>query len=418
MRPSRLFLSLMTVGLAACAARQPVTQPAASPVSGSEPLYSVQLVETAPVETVLNHPDIPDAKDVWPALIAGATKSLDFAEFYASNAPGSSLERVVQAVEAAAARGVRVRFLAEEKFYKTYPETLDRLASRPGIQVRRYPGGKLSAGGDGILHAKYFLVDGGREAYLGSQNFDWRSLEHIQELGVALRQPDIARALADVFETDWALAGGSEPGFRVKSGEYHFPVTVEQGGEALRLTPVFSPKGRLPDESLWALPRLVREIDAAKRTVRVQVLTYRADHKGERFGDLEDALKRAAARGVQVKLLVSHWATREKSLAALKALAATPGIQIHVETIPRWSRGEIPFARVIHAKYMAVDGERAWVGTSNWEKDYFFESRNVGLIIEGARFTERLERFFDDGWGGPYTVPVEQVTPAPPNKPQ
>jgi hypothetical protein len=49
------------------------------------------------------------------------------------------------------------------------------------------------------------------------------------------------------------------------------------------------------------------------------------------------------------------------------------------------------------------------VGTSNWEEDYFTDCRNVGLILEGPRLTERLERFFDDGWGGPYTAPLERA---------
>jgi phosphatidylserine/phosphatidylglycerophosphate/cardiolipin synthase-like enzyme len=93
------------------------------------------LVESVPVETTLDHADIPDAKDVWPEMVKGATRTLDISEFYVSNAPGSRLEPVIQAIEAAADRGVKVRLLAEEKFYKTYPETLERLAKRPGIEL-------------------------------------------------------------------------------------------------------------------------------------------------------------------------------------------------------------------------------------------------------------------------------------------
>jgi phosphatidylserine/phosphatidylglycerophosphate/cardiolipin synthase-like enzyme len=343
---------------------------------------------------------------VWPELIARAERRLDLAQFYASNGPGPSLERVIQAIEAAADRGVAVRFLAEEKFYKQYPDTLERLAKRKGIEVRRYDATKVLGS---ILHAKYFIVDG-REVYEGSQNFDWRALEHIQELGVRVREPSIARAYQDVFDTDWALAGGADRGFRVRTEGLRFPVAVEAGGETLQVTPVFSPRGFLPDESLWDLPRLVRLIDEARRSVRVQLLTYRAASRdGQPWDELEGALKRAAARGVEVKLLVSHWALRDKTRPGLVALGGTPGLQIHVSTIPKWSGGDIPFARVVHAKYLVVDGARAWVGTSNWEKDYFTESRNVGLVLEGPRFCERLERFFEDGWTAPYTAPLSQA---------
>ena len=69
----------------------------------------------------------------------------------------------------------------------------------------------------------------------------------------------------------------------------------------------------------------------------------------------------------------------------------------------------MPFARVAHAKYMVVDGARAWVGTSNWEGDYFTQSRNVGLVVEGDAFAAQLERVFHDAFAGSY---AEVVDPA------
>src|SRR5260370_34009722 len=114
-----------------------------------------ELVESSPVETRLRHPQLAQAKDVWWTMIQRATVSLDFAEFYASNTPGSALERIIEAIESAADRGVRVRFLSEEKFYKTYPETLDRLAAHRGIEMRRYPTAQLSRS---VRLATHFLA--------------------------------------------------------------------------------------------------------------------------------------------------------------------------------------------------------------------------------------------------------------------
>src|SRR5678816_2321717 len=111
---------------------------------------------------------------VWLDMIGAARSSIDLGQFYASNQQPSRLEPVVRALEAAVARGVRVRFLAELGFVKTYPDTLERLA-RAGAQVRHLD---LKPTPGGILHAKYFIVDD-REAFFGSQNFDYRSLEHI-----------------------------------------------------------------------------------------------------------------------------------------------------------------------------------------------------------------------------------------------
>jgi len=351
----------------------------------------LELVECAPVETTLDHTDLPDAHAVWLAMIGRARTSLDFGQFYAANAAGSRLEPIVQAVEAAADRGVRVRFLFDARYAAMMPDTVARLERRRGVEVRRLDVEGINGGN---LHAKYFLVDG-EEAFLGSQNFDWRSLTHIQELGVRLRAPALAAALAELFEADWARAGGAAP---PAPRPRRFPVAVGD----LRVTPVFSPKGLLPDEALWELPRLVALLDGARRSVRVQLLTYKAD-----VPELDAALRAAAARGVAVELLVSDWNQEQGKIEGLQALARVPNLAVRLVTIPAWSGGHVPYARVIHAKYLVVDGARAWLGTSNWEMDYFSKDRNAGLVVEGAAFAGRLDAFFADLWQSPYARPID-----------
>jgi phosphatidylserine/phosphatidylglycerophosphate/cardiolipin synthase-like enzyme len=187
-----------------------------------------------------------------------------------------------------------------------------------------------------------------------------------------------------------------------------FPVTVIDDGDTVRITPVFSPRGWLPDESLWDLPRLTALIDSAGTTVRVQLLTYRTtDRDGRFFEDLEAALRRAAARGVSVQLLLSDWCMRAGTIEGLQSLEPLPNVEVRLMTIPQWSGGFVPYARVAHAKYLVVDGRRAWIGTSNWERDYFLASRNVGLILESRSIGAALDRFFLDGWNGPYAKPVD-----------
>ncbi len=374
------------------------------------------LVESSPVETTLDHPEIPDAHAVWPQMMAGATRTLEIAQFYVSNAPGSRLEPVIQAVEAAADRGVQVRVLADEKFAPQYPETLQRLAARANIQVRRID---MTKSLGGVLHAKYFVVDG-REAFLGSQNFDWRALEHIQELGLRVRVPEVVQRLGAVFEQDWALAGGAAPAAPAaadESGAVPGPFEARFGGDTVRVQPAFSPRGFLPEPGAWDLPQLVKLIDGARESVRVQLLTYRAkDRSGGEFRELEDALKRASARGVKVELLVADWGKRAGTIEGLQALHAPPNLTVKIATIPRWSGGFIPFARVVHAKYMVVDGEAAWLGTSNWEADYFTKSRNVGVVVRGAAFAKELERFFSGTWTSPYAAEVDpKAKYTPPN---
>ncbi|MFT3767534.1 MAG: phospholipase D-like domain-containing protein [Minicystis sp.] len=386
------FLSLVLLAAGACA-----PAPASAPRGEGE----IVLVESGPVETTLDHPDIPDAHVIWPEMIRGATRTLDIAEFYLSNAPNSRLEPVLQAVEAAADRGVVVRLLVDAMFAKRYPESIDRLAARRGVTVRRFDVGKVMGG---VLHAKYFVVDG-REAYLGSQNFDWRSLTHIQEMGVRVRDPAAAATYAQVFEMDWALAGGAPP---VKEAPSPLTFTEIAAGQPASVTPVFSPKGFLPDPRSWELPRMIAMIDGARRSVHVQVLTYKTTSRdGSAFPDLDDALRRAAARGVEVNLLVADWSKKRGAIESLQRLARVPHVAVRFIDVPPWSGGFVSFARVAHAKYMVVDGARAWLGTSNWEGDYFTRSRNVGIIVEGAAFAGQLDRVFADGFSGPYAEVVD-----------
>jgi phosphatidylserine/phosphatidylglycerophosphate/cardiolipin synthase-like enzyme len=245
-----------------------------------------------------------------------------------------------------------------------------------------------------------------REVFVGSQNFDWRSLEHIQELGLRVVDEGVARVVADVFASDWALAAGEQ---LPESDEDHaFPARFGAGDELVQLTPVFSPKSLLPDPGLWDLPRLVELVDSAEQRVRLQLLSYSTtDREGRYFDTLESALRRAAARRVSVELLLADWSKRKGQIEGLQSLQALPNVTVKLVTLPQASSGFIPYARVVHAKYLVVDARRAWLGTSNFSRDYFHSSRNLGFLIDGAPLAGRLDAFFEDLWTSDYATQVD-----------
>jgi len=364
---------------------------------------AVTLVETTPVESELDDSPRDRTHEVWHRMIDAAEKSLDIEQFYVAN--GGRLEPIIVAIERAATRGVTVRLIADAGFAKTYPETLARLEKKK-ISVRKLD---VSKNMGGVQHAKYFVVDG-CEVYFGSANFDWRSLEHIHELGLRVRSLEVASSLREVFEVDWALAA-DEPRPKPTESFGRFPIELE-GKLVYRVA--FSPRGYLPDERSWDLPQLVSAIDAAKQSVRVELLSYEPTTGDERFEDLDAALRRAGARKVDVKLLVSHWNTRPGPVEHLKALAQAPGLEVRVATIPELEKGFIPFARVIHAKYMVIDDRVVWIGTSNWSGEYFLRSRNVGAVIEGAPLAAEVAGIFDDLWGSSYSDEIDIDKDYPP----
>ncbi|MCF8981974.1 phospholipase, partial [Pseudomonas syringae] len=159
-----------------------------------------ELVHTVPVDTALGTDDLRQPGPVWSELFDGAKSSIDIGQFYAVDHPGSVMDRVIERLEAAGKRGVKIRFLLEEKGIKlSEASTLERLRAIPNLTFRVLPYARVSGG---IIHAKYLVVDG-KQAFVGSQNFDWRSLEHIHETGLRITDPTVVSQVQAIFEQDW-----------------------------------------------------------------------------------------------------------------------------------------------------------------------------------------------------------------------
>lgn len=364
-----------------------------------------ELVYTAPVETALAAPDLRAPDAVWRTLFDEAQHSLSLGEFYVANQSGSRLDSVLQHLRSAGERGVRIRFLLEEKgIALSTPETLAQLKAIPNLELRVIPYGKLTGG---ILHAKYLLVDGKR-AYVGSQNFDWRSLEHIHETGLLIDDPSVVKQLNAVFEQDWQAQAALTQGIEVK------PViqTAEQGDSRpdsyLVASPkVFNPPGVLDSEA--ELPRLLAQ---AKTRVRVQVMDYAPLSYGPNrtrpyYAVIDNALRSAAARGVKVELMVANWSTKKPNIAYLKSLAVLPNVEVKIVTLPEASSGFIPFARVIHSKVMTIDQQKSWVGTSNWSGGYLDNSRNLEIVMQSPAMTARIDGLYAQLWNSDYAQPIQ-----------
>lgn len=375
----------------------------------SDEVAVLEFVETQPVDTSFDDGSFRATHEVWAEMIAGADETIELEHFYASNEDGSRLEPIVEALLDAADRGVEVRFTADRMFYdREYKDTLDRLDARENVEVVFVDFRPLTGG---IQHAKCMLVDG-EDLYVGSANFDWRALEHIQELGVRVRSREVGAWFAEVLAYDRALARGGalEPG---RAGGERPAADATLAGESVRVAPAFSPKGALPDESTWDLPTLLAWLGDAEESIELQVLSYKpVDRDGEWWPELDDALRAAAARGVRMRLTVADWSDQAGSIEPLASLAALERCEVRFVRIPAHASGEIPFARVVHAKFLVVDDDRAWVGTSNWQRGYFTKSRNLGLFLEGAAPARELRARFDRTWSSDYAEPVPPAADA------
>jgi len=188
-----------------------------------------------------------------------------------------------------------------------------------------------------------------RELYLGSQNLDWRSLEHIQELGVRVRDRGLVADLRQLFELDWRLAGGAGGPAVAPEGSRAPPLRFARlpyGDGVVDVALAGSPEALVPHPSRWDLPHLLGLVAGARERVRLQFLSYSTvSYGGTRWDGLDRALRAAASRGVQVELLVSDWSLKPKDLGALQALAAVEGVTVRFVRIPQWSGGSSEGAR-------------------------------------------------------------------------
>jgi phosphatidylserine/phosphatidylglycerophosphate/cardiolipin synthase-like enzyme len=128
-----------------------------------------------------------------------------------------------------------------------------------------------------------------------------------------------------------------------------------------------------------------------------QVLTYSIGGH-ERDSTIDAALRRAAGRGVRVRLVVSDWEPDNPRIADLQSLSGTPNLEAKLSTVPEWSKGYIPFARVEHCKYMVVDSLWTWVGSSNWEPGYFHGTRNVSVSLRNRAIAVQARAIFETSW--------------------
>lgn len=398
MRRSVLSLALL-LALSAAAYAAP-TRPLPPPL---------QLVESRPLETQLGDPSLPHAQASWVEMIDAAQHTIDLEHFYFAHRPGDALQPVVDALARASKRGVRVRLLLDAGMDKENQPAADSLARALGCVLRRID---VKRQGGGVQHSKCMIVDGA-DAFVGSQNLDWRALSQIHELGIRMRDPVLAGAVARVFDRDWASAdtASAKPGIAANAPRWPRRVPMPGGGADVWVGA--SPPSMDPGLP-WDRDLIIARIHAAKRSIEVQLLQYGVSSYGKTDSTLHRALLQAIGRGVKVRLIISDWAIGGRNEAVLKSLAGQ-GAEVRISRLAPYSGGYIPYARVEHCKYMVVDEDWLWVGTSNWEPSYFMDTRNVGVLMHSAALAKQAHGVFERSWTAPSALafgPDTKLEPA------
>ncbi|SMF13363.1 phospholipase D-like domain-containing protein [Pseudobacteriovorax antillogorgiicola] len=366
---------------------------------------SLVLVESYPFESGLDEPDIAKTSDVWIEMVKQSKAQIDIMQQYANiiTNRSPSMDKFLAELKKAHKRGVRVRILLGEHMIprsETIAASVDLLKSIPGFEVRVTDRWK---GSDGILHAKFMTVDR-RTAYLGSANMDWKALDHIKELGFKIQEPHLVKSLQAVFEDDWK-------NFDKKDNiVQNLPKNLSQSVDcSWSLNPcqaflAVSPGGMGIDSSQWELTYLLEYIASAETTIDIATYRYKQIFWGKerKFLEIEHALEKALAKGVQVRLLLDP---RHKPEYFTNLLAR--GAEIKTVSFPDHSSGPMTYARLVHAKYLVVDHKKIWMGTSNFSGGYFYFGRNIGIFVESKEIANKVSHIFKKYWNSSYSQVVE-----------
>ncbi len=267
--------------------------------------------------------------------IASARHTLDVAMYLFTDEP------LIEEVERASRRGVRVRVLLEQAPLGAFDgnrrieERLDELgiAWRYGHPAYRY------------THEKVIVVDGER-ALVMTSNLTRSAFTSNREYIALVSSPREVRDLAALFEADWLRTSyvPRSPGL-VVSGD--------------------NSRGRL----LALIGSAHREIE-----LEAEVLED---------ARIERALVHASRRGVRVRVI----APMEEDLAPEVRDLSRSGVRVRLVASP-----------YAHAKAILVDGERAYLGSVNFSAISLDQNREVGLITDTPSALRRLDAAFEEDW--------------------
>lgn len=339
---------------------------------------------------------LPDAPRAPLAPIRNATSRVYLAGYTLSS------ERVADALVAAQRRGAAVRVLLEGDPVggrtRVEARTLDRLQGA-GIEVRVLAGPRARYR---YHHAKYAVADD--RAVVLTEN--WKPAgtggKSSRGWGVTTSQPRVVAGLAATFRADatWRDAVAWDDYREGRSFQRGEPAT---GSYPSKFDAATVPVDRTellvtPDNAQAAL---VAELDAADESIDVVQPTV-----GGWDEPLMRALRRAAKRGVEVRLLLSSaWYAREenrKTVERFDSWADRTGSPLSAKLADPGDR----YAK-IHAKGAILDGDRVILGSLNWNEQAATVNREVVLVLHGTTVADYFGQVFERDWrGGRPSVPL------------
>ena len=273
---------------------------------------------------------------------------------------------VAAALERAAARGVRVRLLADAWGSMAFADGFDRLRRR-GVDARWYGPWRVGVSPLRRTHRKLVIVDG-EFASVGGMNLTaqfseaQRGAHAWRDVTVWLRGP-AARRLAAQFEAAWVDHGGT-----------HAPLADAGETEGCRCVVVGGRDGRRGHAAAYAAL-----VGAARHEVLIANPYFMPDRR------FRGCLAVAARRGVRVVVVTPRLCDIEPFKHAGRRLYA----RLLASSVEIWERSD----RMVHATVAVVDRAIAAVGSTNINRRSFSHNSEALLITEDPAVVGDLTSF-------------------------
>jgi cardiolipin synthase len=279
---------------------------------------------------------------------------------------------VVDALVAAAGRGVDIQIILDAGNLASHtPAAITKALADAGIKV------VASSPAFQITHVKSLVIDG-TTALVMSLNLTNKFTE-TRDYAVVTHDPGVIAEFMSVFEGDLENA---------KNGTGGTPVLTDAH---LAWSPVNS-------ES-----RLVAFIDAAAKDLVVTT---------ENLGDaaIMDALERASARGVTVRVIAPLCDDNVNPLYDLPSLAQLAKAGVSARAMPSPASATQPY---MHAKMMIADGARAYIGSINLSTNSTQRARELGIFFSDAAAIHGIAQDFEQDWSVAVTPPPASTVSCP-----
>jgi cardiolipin synthase A/B len=321
-----------------------------------------------------------NGEQIFPAIldaIRGAKETIAYAQYFYEDGPVA--REIAEALAERCRAGVAGNVLLDAFGSLSMPREYADEMERSGCHVAYFrPLGQYVFHKYNNRNHRRILVVDGRIGFTGGSGVSrkWmgngRTPEHWRDTDVKVEGP-VVEYLQAAFAENWLETTGI-----VIGGEAYFPRPLAPRGEVYTQVVKSSPAAG----SFAMYTTFLLAVSAARRSIFITNPYFVLDDK------MQDALERAARRGVRVGVLVpgaiDHNIVRQASRGQFGAMLKA-GIEIYEYT-----------AALLHSKTMVIDGVWATIGSTNLDNRSFAVNNELNLIIYNRAAAGHLEQVFLD----------------------